>query len=314
MSQPLYRIYNFINKHCDLEELKSLCFRLGVKYEDLLGESKKAKAQKLVEFLDRRCRVDDLPQAYQEELNVKPAELAKLKDLCDAWRASQKIPSIGIREWILSLFINFSLWMLGALILKAPVRQWVPCVKPWAGALSLSGFLLLSCHLIKRVTSATAMGQLDILIQWILALFEVLPDKIAYPLFLIALLTCMWVLGWTPFPLPCCQPDEPPIIQHFSVFYLVDETTQYLDQHHVVEIPANQRVKITVETLQQNEPICTWRALYGQIEYAQGCATFYTAPFDNVQDTLTVAIQSPCTRLQAHDGLHIKVLKSSATP
>jgi tetratricopeptide (TPR) repeat protein len=42
------------------EELRDLCFDLGVKYDDLPGEGAAAKARELVDYLERHCRIPDL--------------------------------------------------------------------------------------------------------------------------------------------------------------------------------------------------------------------------------------------------------------
>jgi hypothetical protein len=44
----------------DLEELKTLCFQVGVPFDDLRGEGLEGKARELVEFCDRRNMLDAL--------------------------------------------------------------------------------------------------------------------------------------------------------------------------------------------------------------------------------------------------------------
>jgi hypothetical protein len=44
----------------DLEELRTLCFDLGVRYDDLPAEGQQAKARELVAYLQRRERLDQL--------------------------------------------------------------------------------------------------------------------------------------------------------------------------------------------------------------------------------------------------------------
>ena len=50
-----------------LEELKGLCFRLAVSYDELAGETLGAKAQTLLEYLERRDRLPELVELLQEE-------------------------------------------------------------------------------------------------------------------------------------------------------------------------------------------------------------------------------------------------------
>ncbi|NIV98293.1 hypothetical protein GWN26_03735 [Candidatus Saccharibacteria bacterium] len=42
------------------EELRSLCFDLGIDYEELGGRSKSVKVLELIGFMQRRARLDEL--------------------------------------------------------------------------------------------------------------------------------------------------------------------------------------------------------------------------------------------------------------
>jgi len=57
----------------DLEELRTLCARLGVPFDDLRGEGRSAKARELILWLQRRSRLDELIAAFasQEETEVE---------------------------------------------------------------------------------------------------------------------------------------------------------------------------------------------------------------------------------------------------
>lgn len=46
--------------HFDEEELRTLCLLLNIDYESLGGDGKRAKAERLVGYLDRRGRSDEL--------------------------------------------------------------------------------------------------------------------------------------------------------------------------------------------------------------------------------------------------------------
>jgi hypothetical protein len=46
--------------HFDLEELRTLCFDLGVDYDSLRGEGKAAKARELIAYMQRRGQLDRL--------------------------------------------------------------------------------------------------------------------------------------------------------------------------------------------------------------------------------------------------------------
>lgn len=54
------------------DELRSLCFDLGVDYENLGGESKAAHARNLISLFDRRERVDELVAACQKTFPALP--------------------------------------------------------------------------------------------------------------------------------------------------------------------------------------------------------------------------------------------------
>ncbi len=56
----LTQLRQLLTTHFDAEELHSLCFDLGVDYDDLRGEGKANKARELVAYLDRRGRIPDL--------------------------------------------------------------------------------------------------------------------------------------------------------------------------------------------------------------------------------------------------------------
>jgi len=46
--------------HFDEDELRTLCLLLNIDYESLGGDGKRAKAERLVGYLDRRGRSDEL--------------------------------------------------------------------------------------------------------------------------------------------------------------------------------------------------------------------------------------------------------------
>ena len=56
----LSKLREDITRYFDIEELRTLCFDLGVDYDNLRGEGKAAKVRELVVFLDRRDRIPKL--------------------------------------------------------------------------------------------------------------------------------------------------------------------------------------------------------------------------------------------------------------
>ena len=64
MSLPNLR--DLLAHHFSLEELRGLCFDLGLEYEDLPGESRPGRAQSLIEYCLRRGRLPDLHRRCTE--------------------------------------------------------------------------------------------------------------------------------------------------------------------------------------------------------------------------------------------------------
>jgi hypothetical protein len=58
--EHLVRLYEVLAKHFDVGELQTLCFQLGLDYDDLGGAGKSGKARELVAFLERRGRIVEL--------------------------------------------------------------------------------------------------------------------------------------------------------------------------------------------------------------------------------------------------------------
>ena len=60
-------LYQLLIQRFNLQELQDLCFDLGVDFEDLGGTGRKAKARELVQYMQRRGRLDALHQAILEQ-------------------------------------------------------------------------------------------------------------------------------------------------------------------------------------------------------------------------------------------------------
>lgn len=61
MSQPdAAQLHQFIVDYFNLDELKTLCFNLGVEYDDLGGDGRSGKARELVLSMQRQLRLDHL--------------------------------------------------------------------------------------------------------------------------------------------------------------------------------------------------------------------------------------------------------------
>lgn len=48
------------------EELKTVCFKLGIEYEDLSGDNRQSKARELIKYLQKHMRIDELKQIVQK--------------------------------------------------------------------------------------------------------------------------------------------------------------------------------------------------------------------------------------------------------
>lgn len=59
-NERLVQLRQLINLHFSLEEVRELCFRVGVRYDDLEGEGLANKVRELVLYMDRAKQVDEL--------------------------------------------------------------------------------------------------------------------------------------------------------------------------------------------------------------------------------------------------------------
>jgi hypothetical protein len=60
-------LHEVIVQHLDLEELRTLCFGLGVDYDSLHGEGKAGKARELIAYLERRNELERLMEAVRRQ-------------------------------------------------------------------------------------------------------------------------------------------------------------------------------------------------------------------------------------------------------
>jgi len=340
MTNPLSQLHRFIVDHYNLDEFRTLCFDLEVTYDDLPGETLSGKARELILHLRRKDQLerllDSLQQSHPEPFNFS-TDPAALKSLYAAPSSFKEIsppaPITGIHSSITGLFIQLFFNLVLVLILTPLLKNWtqtvVPCVKPWASALSLLVVSLLLLHLtwrylsphIRRIVGAIEIEKVKIPLQGLFGLLEalhphpsMLPNKLLWISFFVFSCIGVIILNLSPWPSPCCKLDEPPIIQRFSVLYVDKGTTERVMKDDVVKVETNQRLRVEAETLQQTDLSCTWSADGGTLQHAEGCATLYSAPFEEGQDTLAVLIQSPCMKRQVYAGLHIKVVQSRSLP
>jgi hypothetical protein len=60
VTNPLTQLHRAIVDHFDLEELRTLCYDLGVNYDDLRGEALSGKARELILKMGRKRQLDEL--------------------------------------------------------------------------------------------------------------------------------------------------------------------------------------------------------------------------------------------------------------
>ena len=79
LSKPLAELRENLVGHYNEEELRTLCFDVGIDYDDLPGRSRNDKARELLAHLDRVGRVADLIQRCEKERpNVPWREIAEV--------------------------------------------------------------------------------------------------------------------------------------------------------------------------------------------------------------------------------------------
>ncbi len=91
MSNLLIFIYDFLTDHFNEEELKDLCFRLAMDYEDLPAIGRRYKGRELVKWLARRNQIPSLlttlaelrPESFQQSNMALPSPTETLKFLAE---------------------------------------------------------------------------------------------------------------------------------------------------------------------------------------------------------------------------------------
>lgn len=67
--QKLTQLRKLLIQHFSLDELRVLCFDLGLEYDDLPGDTKTTKMHGLIEYLQRR---DELNRLLEEAVDHRP--------------------------------------------------------------------------------------------------------------------------------------------------------------------------------------------------------------------------------------------------
>ncbi|MGD9100910.1 MAG: hypothetical protein PVF45_10560, partial [Anaerolineae bacterium] len=75
MTNPLTQLHRAIVDHFDLEELRTLCYDLGVNYDDLRGEALSGKARELILKMGRQGQLDELLSLLAQTRPHLPGEI-----------------------------------------------------------------------------------------------------------------------------------------------------------------------------------------------------------------------------------------------
>jgi hypothetical protein len=138
MTSELVDLRRFIVEHYSLEEFRTLCFDLGVRYDTLVGEGIDAKARELVLYLWRQGRLTDLlnilkithpgpfsqasfskdPAALEEALNAYSVSTTVDFPVRSESRPSQDQYNFSSRRiWIVSLLIVAAVCIASLLVI-----------------------------------------------------------------------------------------------------------------------------------------------------------------------------------------------------
>lgn len=88
-------LYEFIMAHYNDSELKTLCFRLAVNYEDLSGEGRMDKIRELVLY----CQRHDLLIRLRNELMERQLDVSSLYIL-QSFSGEQKEEKVTVDVWV----------------------------------------------------------------------------------------------------------------------------------------------------------------------------------------------------------------------
>jgi hypothetical protein len=115
-----------------------------------------------------------------------------------------------------------------------------------------------------------------------------------------------------------CSLSQMPDANSFSVRYSDGHEISF-ESGDVVQITANEQVRVKVTPKGRTKMWCSWSAAKGTLSsgilpFTQECATTYIAPSEGMYDSLAVLAQSSCDAQQAFAGLHIKVTRTRPQP
>ena len=95
MASGLTQLHQFIVAHYSLDELRTLCFDLGVNYDDLGGEALSGKARELILKLGRERKLEELLIHLGYDAKCLEGELKGFKESRIQGAAELNVPAGG---------------------------------------------------------------------------------------------------------------------------------------------------------------------------------------------------------------------------
>ena len=115
----LPKLREWVAQSFSMDELKLLCFDLGIEFEDLTGEGRAGKTNSLVQYCDRRTLIEPLirqcekerPRVAWSELELKPEDLPQpgvlsKPDVRQVQRRLQELKALLAESWAIFVAQN----------------------------------------------------------------------------------------------------------------------------------------------------------------------------------------------------------------
>lgn len=132
---------------------------------------------------------------------------------------------------------------------------------------------------------------------------EMMPDLLLQAL---TAASCVIAVIMPLYQPPLFPPVEPtPFIESFSVQY--PEQPASLKPGDAIKLIAGEPVEVRAALRGSASTLCTWFREKGILQPAEGCSIFYSAPFGEATDILTVRVQSLCKTRETYGGLSVTV-------
>ena len=80
MNKFVIDLFDLYNTHFNEEEVKTLCFKLDIDYDSLMGNGKKGKIRELIHLFDRKGKIEVLIQEIIKSIPEMDPEIEKLRE------------------------------------------------------------------------------------------------------------------------------------------------------------------------------------------------------------------------------------------